>query len=48
MQNNEIVKGIFSLLPASTSIEGFFISSGLIYNDRRRRLHPKQLEDLTM
>ena len=44
----EIVKGIFCLLPASTSIEGVFTSTGLIHNDRRRRLHPKQLEDLTM
>ena len=45
---SEIVKGIFCLLPASTSIEGVFTSTGLIHNDRRRRLHPKQLEDLTM
>ena len=40
----EIVKGIFSLLPASTSIEGVLTSFSLIHNDRTRRLHPKQLE----
>ena len=44
----EIVKGIFCLLPASTSIEGVFTSSGLIHNERRKRLNPKLLEDLTM
>ena len=45
---SEIVKGIFCLLPASPSLEGVFTSTGLIHNDRRRSLHPKQLEDLTM
>ena len=44
----EIVKGIFCLLPASTSIEGVFTSSGLIHNERRKSLNPKLLEDLTM
>ena len=44
---SEIVKGIFCLLPASNSIEGVFSSTGLIHNDRKR-LHSKQLEDLTM
>ena len=44
---SEIVKGIFCLLPAYNSIEGVFGSTGLIHNDRKR-LHSKQLEDLTM
>ena len=44
----EIVKGIFSLLPASTYIEGVFTSSGLIHNERRKSLNAKLLEDLTI
>ena len=44
----EMAKAIFSLLPASTSIEGIFTSTKMTHTDKRKRLHPKKLEDLTL